>query len=104
MVKWTQKVLQYTKTILFWGQRPKSSSKALFKLALMMTFVVVLNTQMKEIKLRSSILISKSDAQKQVVEFEFGCRFHYLNYFEFGIFFHIFLNSLPIRGHHHKTL
>jgi hypothetical protein len=31
MVKWTQKMLQYTRTIFF-GQRPKSSNKALFKL------------------------------------------------------------------------
>jgi hypothetical protein len=50
-----------------------------------MTFVVVLNTQMY----KSSILIIKSDAQKQLAEFAFGRRFHDLNYFEVGIFFHI---------------
>ena len=55
----------------------------------MMAFVVVLNTQMYEIKLRSSILIIKSGAQKQMIEFEFGRRFHDLNYFEVGFFFHI---------------
>ena len=34
----------------------------------MMTFIVVLNTQMLNIKLRSSKLIINSDAQKQMVE------------------------------------
>jgi hypothetical protein len=34
-------------------------------------------------------LIIKSDAQKQMVEYGLGCKFHVLNYFEFGIFFHI---------------
>ena len=51
----------------------------------MMIFVVVLNTQMKNIKLRSSILIIKSDAQKQMIEFGFRRTFHDLNYFEVGI-------------------
>ena len=55
----------------------------------MMTFVVVLNTQMWKIKLRSSIFIIKSDAQKQMLEFGFGYKFHDLNYFEIQIFFHI---------------
>ena len=55
----------------------------------MMTFVVVLNTQMKEIKLKCSIFIIESDVQKQMVQSGFGRRFHDLNYFEVGIFFHI---------------
>ena len=38
-------------------------------------------------------LIIKSDAQKQMVEFSFGRRFHDLNYFEVGIFF-IFLEFI----------
>ena len=54
-----------------------------------MTYVVVLNTRMKKMKLGSSILIIKSDAQKQMIEFGFGRRFHDLNYFAVGIFFHI---------------
>ena len=54
-----------------------------------MTFVVMLNTQMLKTKLRSSILIIKSDAQKQMVESGFGCRFHDVKYFEVEIFFHI---------------
>ena len=41
-------------------------------------------------KLRSSKIIIKSDAQKQMIEFGFGRRFHDLNYFEVGIVF-IFL-------------
>ena len=42
-----------------------------------------------EIKLRSSILIIKNDAQKQMVESSFGHRFHDLSYFKLIIFFHI---------------
>ena len=52
----------------------------------MMTFIVTLNTQMHNIKLRSLILSIKSDAQKQMVESNFGCRFHNLIYFEVGFF------------------
>ena len=37
-------------------------------------------------KLRSSKLIIKSDAQKQMIEFGFKCRFHDLKYFKVGIF------------------
>ena len=33
--------------------------------------------------------IIKSDAQKQMVEYAFGRRFHDLNYIKVGIFFHI---------------
>ena len=48
MVKWIEKVLLYTKTIIFLVHGHKSSSKGLFKLDFffMMTFVVVLNTQL----------------------------------------------------------
>ena len=48
----------------------------------MMTSIDVLNTQMQNIKLRSSKLIIKSDAQKQVVEFGFGRKFHDFKYYE----------------------
>ena len=64
----------------------------------MMTFVVVLNTQMHEIKLRSSTFIIKSDAQKQMVESAFGHRFHDFNYFEVRIFFHILGIHFLIEG------
>ena len=40
-----------------------------------MTSVIVLNIQVQNIKLRSSILSIKIDAQKQMVEFGFGRRF-----------------------------
>ena len=39
------------------------------------TSVIVLNIQVQNIKLRSSILSIKIDAQKQMVEFGFGRRF-----------------------------
>ena len=52
----------------------------------MMTSIVELNTQMYYIKLRSSILSIKSDAQKKMVEFGFGHRFHDFNYFEIDYF------------------
>ena len=57
----------------------------------MTIFVDVLSTQMQKIKLRSSILIIKCDAQKQMIESYFGHRFHDHNYFEVGIFFHIII-------------
>ena len=53
---------------------------------------------MLNIKLRSSKLIIKSDAQKQMVEFGFGRRFHDLKYFEVGIFFHKPLIHYLLKG------
>ena len=47
------------------------------------------------IKLRSSILIIKSDTQKQVIEYGSECRFHDLNYVEVG-FFKIFFKYIFI--------
>ena len=41
----------------------------------MMTSVVVLNTQMYSIKLRSSKLIIKSDGQKKMVEYDLNVNF-----------------------------
>jgi hypothetical protein len=86
MVKWTKKVLRYIKTIIFWAEGLKVVAKRYLTLILFMNSIVVLNTQMLNIKLRSSILSIKSDAEKQVVEYGFGCRFHDLNYFEVEIF------------------
>jgi hypothetical protein len=43
--------------------------------------------------LRSSKLINKSDAQKQMIEPSFGCKFHDLVYFKGGCFF-IFLEFI----------
>ena len=48
----------------------------------MVTFVFVLSTQMWSTKMRSSKFITKSNAQKQMARFGFGCKFHDLNYFE----------------------
>ena len=48
----------------------------------MVTFVFVLSTQMWSTKMRSSNFITKSNAQKQMARFGFGCKFHDLNYFE----------------------
>ena len=42
----------------------------------MMTFIVVLNTQMWNIKLSSSKLIIESDVQKHMIEYGFQYRFH----------------------------
>jgi hypothetical protein len=52
----------------------------------MMTSIVVLDTQRYNINMRSLKLITKSDAQKGMVKFDFGCRFHDLKYFEVGFF------------------
>ena len=51
---------------------------------------------MLNIKLRSSKLIIKSDAQKQMTKFDFGRRFHDLKYFEVGIFFQYPQNHCPL--------
>ena len=60
----------------------------------MMTSSVVLNTQMYNIKLRSSILKIKSGAQKKMVESGFERRFHDLNYFEVDFFPFTFLEFI----------
>jgi hypothetical protein len=91
MVKWTKKVLRYIKTIIFWAKGLKVVAKRYLTWIFFMNSIVVLNTQMLNtqmlnIKLRSSILSIKSDAEKQVVEYGFGCRFHDLNYFEVEFF------------------
>ena len=52
-----------------------------------MIYIVVLDFQMKNIKMRPLILSIKSDAQKQTIEYGFGSRFHDLNYSEVGIRF-----------------
>ena len=95
----------------------------------MKTSIHVLDTPIQYIKLRSSRLITKSDAQKQMVESDFECRFHdhlqdlslkvmlksrWLNmilnvdYMTLSIFklefFSFFLNSLSTRRHHNKHL
>ena len=55
----------------------------------MATFIVVLSTQIHNIKMRFSKLIIKSDAHKILTKFGFGHRFHDLKYFEVGFVFHI---------------
>jgi hypothetical protein len=50
---------------------------------------VVLGTQIENIKMRSSKLIIKCLAQKEMTIFGFGHRYHDLEYFELGTFFHI---------------
>ena len=56
----------------------------------MATSIVVLGTPIKNIKMIFSNLIAKSDAQKVMAKYGFGCSFHDLKYFEVGILF-IFL-------------
>ena len=110
MVKWTEIMLRYTKTLIIFCQRPKSSTKVLFRLVLcfififfMMTFVVVLHTQTQNIKLRFSKFIIKIDAQKQVNEFGYGHKFTNSNILNLEFFFSYSSNPLSSRGHHHIT-
>jgi hypothetical protein len=56
----------------------------------MVTYIVVLSTQIHSTKMRSSRLIIKSNAQKQIVRFNFERKIHDLDYFELD-FFHITL-------------
>ena len=69
----------------------------------MMTSIDELNNQMYNIKLRSSKLISMSDAKKQMVESSFRRRFHDLKYFKFRMFSYSLNSSYTLR-HHHKIL
>ena len=55
----------------------------------MMTSIVKLGTQIHNINMRSSKLIIKNDAEKQLTKYSFERKFHDLKYFELGIFFHI---------------
>ena len=103
MVKWTKLVLWYTKTTCFVLVKGlESSSKVLFKLDIfpMVTFVVLLNTQVHIIKLWSSKLI-KSDAQEHIIKYGFEHKFDVLKCFEVG--FSFLIPQIPW-GHHHKKL
>ena len=53
----------------------------------MTTFIVVLNTQLQNIKLRSSKLIIKCDAQKQMIDFGLDADFMTLNNLNLDYFF-----------------
>ena len=84
-------MLQYSKTNILFGQRPKVVAKC--SLNCMRSIVVMLNIQNWKIDLRSSILIIKSDAQRQMVESGFGRRCHDLSYFGI-VFFSIFFECI----------
>ena len=52
--------------------------------------------------MRSSKIIIKSNAQKQIAKSDFGQTCHDLHYFELGHCFSCSLNSLSTWGHHQK--
>ena len=88
MVMWTKKVLRCTETIIFLVKGLKVVAICYFFNCYFFFFNDDLYCCAKysnvEIKLRSSILSIKCDAQKQMIEFGFGPRVHDLNYFEVG--------------------
>ena len=96
IVKWTKKVFWYIISISFLVKRLKVVVECCINwIIFMATSIVVLNTQVYIIKLRSSKLINKSDVQKQMIKFGFEHIFYDLKYFELGFFFSSrFLNSL----------
>ena len=47
-----------------------------------MNFIIVFNAQVQNIKILSSKCNIKSNAQKKMARFDFGCKFHDLNYVE----------------------
>ena len=61
----------------------------------MVPCIYLLSAQIQNIKMRSSKLVIKSDAQKQMAKFGFGYKFHSLKYVELGI-------SFPICSIHYK--
>ena len=42
----------------------------------MIPFIVLLSAQIKNIKMRSSKIVMKSNAQKQMAQIGFECKFH----------------------------
>ena len=95
MVKWTKKVLWYTKTIIFLVKGLKVVAKYRLNWIYfsIVTFTAVLNTQIENIRSRSLKRIIKSDAKKWMAKYGFGCRFNDLKYYEVG-FFSYSLNSV----------
>ena len=59
----------------------------------MMPFIVVLGIQMYNTKMRSWKLINRSNAQKKMAKFGFGCDCHNLNNLSLNLFLN-YLNSL----------
>ena len=90
MVKWTKQMLWYTKTNYTLVKGLKVGAKRCLNwISFHDDLCCCVEYSNAKIKLRFSILIIKSDGQKEMVEFGFRCRFRDLNYFEVGIFFHI---------------
>ena len=90
MVKWTKKVLRYTKTIIFLVKGLKVVVKRCLNWISFHDYIrccVEYSNVENQTEIFNNII--KSDAQKQMVEFGFGREFHDLNYFEARIFFHI---------------
>jgi hypothetical protein len=89
IIKWTKKMLQNMKTIVCLVKHLKEVAKCCldFYFIFMLTSFVVVSAQVWKSKMRSSKLIMKSNAQKQMGIFDFGCKFHDLNHFE--LFFSI---------------
>ena len=67
----------------------------------MVASIVVLSTQICNTKMRSSKLINRSDAQKQIIRFGFGREFHDLNYFELYLFINFIYLFFHILWIHH---
>ena len=61
----------------------------LFILIFMVTYVVVLSTQVQNTNMRSSKLIIKSRTPKKMAKFGFGRKHHDLKHFELDFLFHI---------------
>ena len=90
IVKWAKKALRYTKTIIFVRSLKVVAKRCLNWISFHDDLCCCVEYSNVETQVEIfNILIVKRDAQKQMVESHFGCRFHDLNYFEVGIFFHI---------------
>ena len=92
MVKWTKKVLRYTKTIFFLVKGLKVVGKRCLNLISFhddLCCCVEYSNVGNQVEILNTVLIIKTSAQKQMVEFGFGHRFHDHNYFELEMFFYI---------------
>jgi hypothetical protein len=89
------KVLRFIKTIIFLVKGFKVVAKCYLNWnVLRMTSIVMLNTQLQNMKLRSSIFSVKNDSQKQMMSLVLDIDFMALTILKLGFFWFEFLEFL----------
>jgi hypothetical protein len=88
-MRYTYKVLRYTKTIVVLVKCLKVVAKYYSQWNLFMVPSIISSTHIKNIKMRSLKHVIKNIVKKVMAKYGFGHRFHDLKYFEVGFLFHI---------------